>query len=61
MESDQDQQTWKPTWKQISSHGNKSAASIRKITMEDITETERDVGLLESDKTSNMETNQLSW
>jgi len=40
MESDQDQQTWK----QISSHGNKSTASVRKITMEDITETERDVG-----------------
>jgi hypothetical protein len=32
-----------------------------KITMKDITETERDVGWLESDKTSNMETNQLSW
>jgi len=44
MESDQDQQTWKPTWKQISSHGNKSTASVRKITMEDITETKRDVG-----------------
>jgi hypothetical protein len=44
MESDQDQQTWKPTWKQISSHGNKSAASVKKITMENITETKRDVG-----------------
>jgi hypothetical protein len=57
MESDQDQQTWK----QISSHGNKSAPSVRKITIEDIIETERDVGWLESDKTSNMESNQLSW